>query len=515
MEEGPLAMTDTPTLSGIEIHDLVKTYGDTVALGGLTLRAWPGEILGVAGPNGAGKSTMVKILASETKQDSGTITLNGIPWSADMDAHRVAIVHQEPQLFPNLTVAENLLVGMEPSRFNRPQGRDANLDVLCEVGLLEHANATVDSLPLALQQRTEIAKALAKNADVFLFDEPNSALTESESAELFERMHALAGQGKVVVLVSHRLGELATHCDRVVVIVDGRSRTELVPPEIKEERIARELVVGRSGSSAAARAAREEGAPTLLRLSQWTHRRARFTSIDLEVASGEILAIVGVEGSGGRELIRSIAGFERARGTIDLGARSGPAAQSQVAFVTGDRSESLFDNLSVGENLFLREAGRLTTRAWTLNRRAARNRASESQKAFLVKTASLNTPVRSLSGGNQQKVAIASALAVGPVLLALEEPTRGVDLGSKAEIYRLLRDYSDAGAAVVMYCTEDSEVFDTADRAIVLSRGRIVGSLLIADYADAESLAEAIASLAGSDAPHHHRPEPHPEDTAA
>ncbi|MCF8543446.1 MAG: ATP-binding cassette domain-containing protein, partial [Candidatus Nanopelagicales bacterium] len=236
---------------------------------------------------------------------------------------------------------------------------------------------------------------------------------------------------------------------------------------------------------------------------------------DLDVATGEILAIVGVEGSGGRELVRSMAGFESARGTLTLDSRSGSAAQSQVAYVTGDRSESLFDNLSVGENLFLREADRLTTRAWTLNRRAARRRAAESQSAFLVKTASLDTPIRSLSGGNQQKVAIASALAIQPVLLALEEPTRGVDLGSKAEIYRLLRDYSDAGAAVVMYCTEDSEVFDAADRVIILSRGRIVGSLLIADYTDAESLAEAIASLAGSDAPHHHHPDPHPEDSAA
>jgi ABC-type sugar transport system ATPase subunit len=328
-------------------------------------------------------------------------------------------------------------------------------------------------------------------------------------------MHTLASQGKVVVLVSHRLAELATHCDRVVVIVDGCVRTELAAPDIDEERIARELVVGRSGASAAERAARDADVPTLLRLGQWTHRRARFADIDLDVATGEILAVVGVEGSGGRELVRSMAGFESARGTLKLGSRSGSAAQSQVAYVAGDRSESLFDNLSVGENLFLREAGRLTTRSWTLNRRAARRRAAESQKAFLVKTASLDTPIRSLSGGNQQKVAIASALAIRPILVALEEPTRGVDLGSKAEIYRLLRDYSDAGAAVVMYCTEDSEVFDAADRVIVLSRGRIVGSLLIAGYTDAESLAEAIASLAGSDAPHHHHSDPHPEDTAA
>lgn len=498
-------------LAGVQIRDLVKTYGDTVALGGLTLQAKPGEILGVAGPNGAGKSTMVQILAGETPQDSGTITLGGEEWSASTGSHRVAIVHQEPQLFPNLTVAENLLVGSEPSRFVRPRGRDASTDVLREVGLLDHASTTVESLPLALQQRTEIAKALVKNADVFLFDEPNSALTENESAELFERMHSLAAQGKVVVLVSHRLAELATHCDRIVIIADGLARTELVPPDIQEERIARELVVGRSGPSAAERATREGDTRTLLRLSGWSHPRQRFSDIDLEVAAGEILAVVGVEGSGGRELIRSMAGFESAKGTIVVDSRTGSSAKRKVSYVTGDRSKSLFDNLSVGENLFVREAGRLTTPLWTLNRRGARRRAAESQKAFFVKTASLQTPIRSLSGGNQQKVAIASALATSPLLLALEEPTRGVDLGSKAEIYRLLRDFSDTGASVLLYCTEDSEVFDVADRVIVMARGHVVGSLRVPDYPDAESLAEAIALLAGSDAPRHHHPDPRPE----
>lgn len=500
---------------GVRIEDLVKTYGDTVALGGLTLEAFPGEILGVAGPNGAGKSTMVKILAREASPDSGSITLDGVPWSTDTDAHRVAIVHQEPQLFPNLTVAENLLVGEEPSRWQRPKGADADADVLREVGLLPYANATIDRLPLALQQRTEIAKALAKSADVFLFDEPNSALTEVESIELFDRMHALADQGKVVILVSHRLAELATHCDRVVVIVDGRVRTELLAPEIDEERIARELVVRRDDATAVERTRPTADTPRLLGLKSWTHRRGRFTEVNVEVAQGEILAVVGVEGSGGRELVRSVAGFERASGQVTVGEHSGSAAQSQVAYVTGDRSESLFDNLSVGENLFLREAGRLTGAGGVLRRRAARRRAEESRQAFLVKTASLSTPIRSLSGGNQQKVAIASALAINPLLLALEEPTRGVDLGSKAEIYRLLRDFSDQGSAVVMYCTEDSEVFDAADRVIVLSRGRIVGSLLVAEYPDAESLAEAIAVLAGSDAPHHHRPNPNPEGHVA
>lgn len=496
---------------GVAIRDLVKTYGDTVALAGLGLEARAGEILGIAGPNGAGKSTMVKIMAGEASQDSGTITLDGAEWSADSEPHRVAVVHQEPQLFPNLTVAENMLAGSEPSRFRRPSGREADESVLREVGLLSYADVLLEKLPLALQQRTEIARALAKNADVFLFDEPNSALTETESTEMFDRMHALAAQGKVIFLVSHRLGELATHCDRVVVIVDGRVRVELASPDIDETRIARELVVGHSGAAIMGRKDRSSDSPILLELSGWGHRRHKFTGVDLALASGEILAIVGVEGSGGRELIRSTAGFEPTRGTLRLGGRKQKAAQKQVAYVTGDRSQSLFDNLSVGENLFVRDAGRLTGASGVLNRRRAARMAGEARRDFLVKAASLDTPIRSLSGGNQQKVAIASALAMSPELLALEEPTRGVDLGSKAEIYRLLREYAGTGAAVLLYCTEDSEVFDVADRVIVLARGRVVGMLQVDHFTEAEGLAEAIANKSGSDISHHNPAHENPD----
>lgn len=496
-------MAPTATVAGVSITNLVKTYGDTVALAGLTLQARPGEILGVAGPNGAGKSTMVKILAGEAVQDSGTITLDGSPWNLDTEAHRVAIVHQEPQLFPNLTVAENILVGVEGTRARWPKSSASNDLVLEEVGLGQYAHVAVGELPLALQQRTEIARALAKSADVFLFDEPNSALTETESAELFDRMHALAAQGKVVILVSHRLTELATNCDRVIVIVDGLARIQLQPPELDEERIARELVVGRSGTGAAERTRREMSSEGLLDVVDWTHKRHRFDGINLSVGTAEILAVVGVEGSGGRELVRSIAGFEPTNGSINLATRRGRQAQHAVAYVTGNRAESLFDNLSVGENLYLRRAGSVTSRAGVLKGRAADAIAAEARSQFLVKARSLKSPIRSLSGGNQQKVAIASALALRPALLALEEPTRGVDLGSKAEIYRLLREYADTGAGVIMYCTEDSEVFDAADRVVVMSRGSVTGSLVVADYPDAEGLAEAIATLSGNDAVRH------------
>ena len=258
--------------------------------------------------------------------------------------------------------------------------------------------------------------------------------------------------------------------------------------------------MGRSDAELAVRTERVLSADTLLAVTGWTHRRRKFFDIDLSLGVGEILAVVGVEGSGGRELVRSTAGFEQTSGRITLGSRSGRAAQQSVAYVTGDRAESLFDNLSVGENLYLRSAGTVTGTAGSLKVRAADAIATDARKRFLVKARSLKSPIRSLSGGNQQKVAIAAALALNPSLLALEEPTRGVDLGSKAEIYRLLREYSRTGAGVIMYCTEDSEVFDAADRVVVMSRGSITGSLMVADHGDAEGLAEAIAALSGNDA---------------
>ncbi|MBU6147417.1 MAG: sugar ABC transporter ATP-binding protein [Actinomycetales bacterium] len=492
-------MTTAALPRGITITALTKRYGDTQALAGLDLAVLPGQILGIAGPNGAGKSTLVRILSGEATPDTGVITIDGRRWTARDGIDRVAVVHQEPQLFPNLTVADNLLVGREGSRLGWPHSRPADDEILQQVGLAGVRDHTVGSLPLAMQQRVEIARALVQRADVFLFDEPNSALTEHESAELFAQMRALADAGRCVMLVSHRLGELAAYAQRVVIIIDGRAQTELSGEEISEERIARELVVGRSGATETLRPGAVGGGEVILELTKWTERGGAFRDLDLRIHAGEVLAIVGVEGSGGRELVRSVAGFERADGQMMLAESGSSRSGDRVVYLTGDRSESLFDNLSVGENLYLRVVKRLTTRLGYLRRGQAETGAAQAKDEFLVKAASLSLPIRSLSGGNQQKVAIAAALTVAPHLFAVEEPTRGVDLGSKAEIYRLLREFCSRGSSVLMYCTEDSEVFDVADRVCVMADGRIADVLSVSDYGDAESLAEAIAGLAGSD----------------
>jgi ABC-type sugar transport system ATPase subunit len=482
----------------LRIRGLRKWYGDTRALDGLDLETRPGEILGIAGPNGAGKSTLVKILAGETDADDGELTLDGMAFDPSQQRDRVAVVHQEPQLFPNLTVAENLMVGREGTRaLQRPLDR-AERQLLADLAIAEYADTSLERVPLAVQQRTEIARALARDSRVFLFDEPNSALTDEESSDLFRRMHGLADEGRIVLLVSHRLAELVEHADRVAIILDGVCTAVLEGGSLTQDGIAAELVVGQ-----AIREPEEqivvhlgEDRESALVLRDWTHDKGEFKGIDLHVRAGEIVALVGVEGSGARELVRSIAGFERSSGHIEIRERPGDErATEDTSFVSADRQSSLFSNLSVGDNMVSRLTREITTAVGALRRNRMRQIGEELRQSFTVKADSIALPIRSLSGGNQQKVAIAAAIVKRPEVLVLEEPTRGVDIGSKAEIYRLMREYARSGHAVVIYCTEVPEVFEAADLVYVVSDGRLSEPILVMNHVDVESLAMAITRL--------------------
>ncbi|HKZ92121.1 MAG TPA: sugar ABC transporter ATP-binding protein, partial [Candidatus Limnocylindrales bacterium] len=441
---------------GLRIRGLRKWYGDTRALDSLDIEARPGEIVGVAGPNGAGKSTLIKILAGETSADSGTIVLDGVEWDPHVHRERVAVVHQEPQLFPNLTVADNLMVGREGTRALR-RGLDAGeRGLLADLAILELADVPLGYVPLAAQQRTEIARALAREARVFLFDEPNSALTDEESSDLFRRIHALAAAGHVVILVSHRLAELVEHADRVAIILDGTCTAIIAHEGLTQDAIAAELVVGQ-----AVREPEEqivvhlgEDRETALRLRDWTHDKGEFQGVELHVRAGEIVAFVGVEGSGARELVRSIAGFERGSGHIEIRERGRPTSMARdTSFVSADRQGSLFANFTVGDNMVSRLSHEISTAVGSLRRGRMSEIAQELREQFQVKAGSIHIPIRSLSGGNQQKVAISAAIVKRPEVLVLEEPTRGVDIGSKAEIYRLMREYAQTGHAVIIFCT--------------------------------------------------------------
>ena len=487
--------------TGVRIRGLRKRYGDTIALDGLDLDVRPGEILGIAGPNGAGKSTMVKILAGEVDRDEGEILVEGRPWSSDYGSNRVAVVHQEPQLFPNLTVGENILAGYEPDGWRWPRTGDVHHRLLEELAISKKLRESpLGQLGLAVQQRTEITRALVRDARVMLFDEPNSALTPGESAEFFRLIRQLADDGRIVMLISHRLTELAANSDRVAVIVDGRCVRQLEGADRTAEDIAETLVRGLGATPAREATASTEGASpdaSDFELVGLSDQKQAFQSLDFVVPKQTVTALIGVEGSGAREIVRACAGLRRARGqvVVDGHAVRPTRLHTRVSYVAADRAAGLFTNLSVGENLVIRLDREISRGVLGIRRREMRTIAEQLRTNFQIKSAGIDISIRSLSGGNQQKVVIAAAVARNPRVLALEEPTRGVDISSKAEIYEILRRFAADGGTVLLFCTEIPEVYEVADRLHVVSGGRLSPPLDVSAFEDMEALAKSVASL--------------------
>jgi len=516
-------MTTPPLV--LELSGIRQSFGRTQALRGLDFEARGGEILGIAGPNGAGKSTLVRILAGEESRDGGEIQVTGRAWEPGDSTDRVAVVHQEPQIWTNLTLAENLVVGRESFRFGRARLTPDERQILHELDIEGDADQPLAECSLAVRQRAEIARAIAQEARFFLFDEPNSALTDKESDQLFAYMHELARKGRIVILVTHRLSEMVAHCARVLVIRDGRVTAELGASELTVEAISVELVVG--GSVGRGGQLREHRGPELepssgtdlgtpptitkeavLALRNWSHPKGRFIAVDLDLGPGEIVAVVGVEGSGARELVASTANYAPGTGHRAIaGAEDDRGISRGSVYLPGDRRAMLFGNLSVSENLVVRlGVPEIATEGGFLRRQRLRTLATKLVERFGIRSQGLDAPVGSLSGGNQQKVAIAAAIAREPALLVLEEPTRGVDAGAKGDIYRILRHFVAGGSGVLVYCTEVPEVFELADRVVVVDGGRVSRLMAVADHSDIASLAATIArsehTAAGPDVVH-------------
>jgi ABC-type sugar transport system ATPase subunit len=489
-------------VTSLEVRGVRKHYGETQALRGLSLNALAGEVLGIAGPNGAGKSTLVRILGGEETPDAGEILLDGAPFSLADRRGSVAVVHQEPQLFPNLTVIENLQVRRGGGGPFRPHATGRELQVLSELNLRRVAERPLESCSLVVWQLTEIARALLRDARLFLFDEPNSALTDKESERLFGHILKMKEQTNlIVIIVSHRLRELVRYCDRVAVVREGECGAMLTGTALTEEGLARELVVGQEpGTSQPGKLGTHDGEvgdEVLLRLAGWTHRRRSFRDVDVVLRPGEILTVMGVEGSGARELLQSIAGLEPAHGIREVaGRRDAEAIDAFLAYVPADRRTGLFPNFSIAANLTARLGSPavaswwghlLTARLYALGRKL--------MAQFQIKARSAGQPLGTLSGGNQQKVAVGSASAKKPRIVVIEEPTRGVDLGTKAEIYHQLRQFAREGNAVLAFCTEVPEVFDIGQRVRVMSGGRLSASFEVATARSVQDLAGELAKM--------------------
>ena len=483
---------DNPILRAVNIR---RTYPGVVALGGVSLDLYPGEVHALVGENGAGKSTLIKIICGALAPDSGELFFQGraVAWPNPVAARTrgIVTVHQEPELFPTLSVAENMAMAsglplrgsrlVDWNRVNR-QARET----VRQIGERIDVRQPASRLSVAHRQMIQVAAAILQNARVVVLDEPTSALSEEEARWLFQQIERLKAGGAGILYISHRQEEIFRLSDRITVLRDGlrvwtRARQAVGPEETIE------AMVGRPASTVGASPSGQTGSPTpkegpvRFQVSGFTDRSGRFRQIDLEVGSGEIVGIYGLVGAGRSEFARGVFGLRPADGLVRVDGnlcrirRPREALQAGIAYVPEDRlSQGLCLGLPVRSNAVLS-----TLRRWTRGFLASRTREQQATRRvagrLAVRYRSTEQPVQQLSGGNQQKVVLGRWLLAQPKVLILDEPTRGVDVGAKAEIHRHLRLLAGEGCAILLISSELPEVMEHADRVVVFREGEIAG----------------------------------------
>ena len=476
MESSPLVAA-----RGIRVQ-----FGGIEVLKGVDLELLPGEVHAVTGENGAGKSTLAKIIAGIYRPSTGSVEVGGRPRTfksaSDAAAAGVALVHQEPMTFNDLTVAENIFVGERPSRLGLIDWSAMNAraaEILAGLGQQIDPRSPMGRLSLAKRQMVEVAGALAQGARVLLLDETTAALSPAEVDELFTIVRRLRDEGCAIGIVSHRLQEVFSLCDRVTVLRDGAKVGEIKPGESDIPTVVK-MMVGRE-LEAHQRSSSKPGEP-VLRARQLRVSGAG-SPVDFEVRAGEIVALAGLVGSGRTELAHALFGIEPATGgEIELDGRAvriaGPreALRLGVALVPEDRlAHGVVAAMSLAENVSLPILGRLGRPF--LHERAERATTDGWIAKLGVVCRGARQPISQLSGGNQQKIVIGKWLGIEPKLLIVDEPTRGVDVGARAEVHRLLVELASRGAAVLVISSDLAEVLALADRVLVMAEGRIAGEL--------------------------------------
>ena len=480
-------MTSAPPL--LQATGLSKRFPGVRALDGVNLTIAPGEVVAVIGENGAGKSTLMKILAGVQEPDEGALQWSGrgvrIPTVRAALDLGIALIHQELNLADNLDVAANIFLGREPGRWgliDRRRLRADAAEVLDRMGLEVRTDTIVSSLSTGRQQMVEIAKALSVNARLLIMDEPTSSLSTAEARRLFDVVRDLKSQGLSVLYVSHRLTEVKELADRVVVLRDGVLAGELTGDDITHEAMVR-CMVGRDVSQFYARSPHEPGDEVLrvedIRTVEWPQH-----PISLSLRAGEIVGVAGLVGAGRSELVQAIFGVNppvSGRIVVDgklMRARSPNAAiQEGIALVPEDRKgQGLLLEMSVDDNVTLATVGRDATFGLRNRDKEARTSADMIRK-LAVKTPSGQTQAGLLSGGNQQKVVVGKWLATEPKVLILDEPTRGIDVGAKAEVYGLLDSLAQEGVGILFVSSEMEEILGMSDRVLVMHEGRMMGEI--------------------------------------
>jgi rhamnose transport system ATP-binding protein len=470
------------------LTDITKGFGATQALSGVSLDLRAGEVHALVGENGAGKSTLVKILAGVHQPDSGTIVLDGAPVSIPSPtaarALGIAVVHQEPRLFPDLTVAENVFLADPPTRgpgiISWRDMRTAASAVFDQLDVRIDVGAVVRGLSMADQQLIEIAKAMSVDARILILDEPTASLSTHEVERLFSIVRRTRDRGVAVLFVSHRLEEVFDLCDRATVFRDGRRVITAPTADITNADLVRHMV-GRSVTLFP----KTPSTPGDVRLAvRHLSREGEFEDVSFSLRAGEIVGLAGLVGAGRTEVARVLFGVDRATsGDFELDGRPmrfanpSDALRAGIAYVPEDRhADGLVLDFSIAENVTLPILPRLFPRLFT-NPARERAVAEEFTHRLDVRMTGPAQLAQALSGGNQQKVVIAKWLATRPTVLILDEPTRGVDIGAKVEVHRIISELAAAGLAILLISSDLPEVLAMSDRILVLHEGRLVAEI--------------------------------------
>ncbi len=474
----------------LQMQGICKRFPGVLALDNVGLTLHSGETLGLIGENGAGKSTLMRILGGDYPADEGEIRFDGRPASItnvqDSISLGVSVIYQELNLAPNLDIASNIFLGREP-RLAFPGVVDrsrlyAKAEKLARrVGIAAPMTTLVESLSPGEQQLVEIAKALSKDARILVLDEPTSSLSPAEAGKLFDVMRALKQSGVAMIYISHRLAEVEETCDRAIVLRDGQLAGEIDREHLHPEEMVK-LMIGRDISRFFPEHHETDETAPVLSVEDMSYVGGK-SPVTFELKPGEILGVAGLVGSGRTELVQALFGIEpklggivRIRGEVVEIRTPADAIRVGMGLVPEDRKAlGVILEMPVVENISLSSIG--SYRPPFMDRAREARVATELGERLDIKTPSLTQLVQYLSGGNQQKVALAKWLATNPGILILDEPTRGIDVGSKSEIYKLIRQLADEGMGVIMVSSEMEEIIGLADRVLVMHEGRCTGIL--------------------------------------
>ncbi len=502
---GPVSQASAePVLS---LLHAAKSFGAVRAVVDASINIYGGEAHALVGENGAGKSTVVKMLAGVYQPDAGKLLIEGQPvvltGPAAAQSAGIAVIYQEPTLFPDLTVAENIFMGRQPllaaRRIDRRLMRTEAMALFEQLGVQLDPGRISRGLSIADQQIVEIAKALSLDARVIVMDEPTAALSAAEVARLFDVVRALRAAGAAVLFISHRLEEVFEICQRVTVMRDGRQVLASELAGLTADDLVRAMV----GRDMPQRTAGERSEPgdEVLRVERLT-REGVFTDISLQVRAGEIVALAGLVGSGRSEVARAIFGIDRYdAGTVTVRGKelrkASPAAAmtAGIGYVPEDRrQQGLVMDMSIQQNVALASLARLRQGGF-IRSAAERAFATDWAQRLRLKYGRLTDPVSALSGGNQQKVVLAKWLGRRPALLIVDEPTRGIDIATKADVHELLVRLAGEGVAILMISSELPEVLHIGDRILVMREGRLTGEYSHADASEEKIMSAATGQL--------------------